>query len=602
MTRTTPASSTECTESSGILSPISCSSVIEEPRLFPGAHKYADISRKLHDALPSRQDMEIIWEESSLWPLIISQLDTRPRSEFVTDEEQLKREFSQLPEKDAHPTTIGRYLLLLTHVLQEIRDTNRNFKISEPVQTVINRILGVVNYLLLSNECLSGSIEGIRCVLLEGMHHANNGNARLAWLRFRRALNLGQLLGIDRLDSPILEGSKNQAQSLKSQYLWFRVVYFDSFYSMMLGVPQGCAYPNMQSKLPFAHLSGLTNLERTHVQVVIRIIERDRRFSFAEEFEITRDINNQLLQGARNLPSTLWLPFSPDTTSEEKLSPDAECREIMNLVDVLHHFTLLIQLHLPYILYSSPRNTSYEYSKSACTHATREILLRFTMILNVKRIRFYCKRIDYFVLIAATTLLLIYLDNHTQSDKTHHFTITEHQRLSDRAIIKRALTLLENSSAEGFEESHGKGLNLLLCLLGVEADAAAGQAFVVISADMSQDQHHQQQNNATNFENQSTGNSKDSVSVNLPYLGVVKITRQAGNPLETTGSSQLVYPSNSNLVSTQETGDILAQIYGHQDLETANQLDWLSFQDLDLAFFDSLVTGENMDNLTGNEV
>lgn len=600
MTRTTSAHSTEYTESPGLLSPISCSSVIE-PNLFPSAHKYADISRKLHDVLPSRHDMEIIWQESSLWPLIMSQLDTRPRSDFVTDEEQLRREFAQLPEKDAHPTTIGRYLLLLTHVLQEIRDMNRNFKISEPVQTVINRMLGTVNSLLLSNECLSGSIEGIRCVFLEGMHHANNGNARLAWLRFRRALNLGQLLGIDRVDSPILSGSRDSAQSLKSQYLWFRVVYFDSFYSMMLGVPQGCVDPSMQSKLPFAHLSGLTHLERTHVQVVIRIIERDRRFSFAEEFEITRDINNQLLQGARNLPSTIWLPFSADASSKETLSPDAECKEIMNLVDVLHHFTLLIQLHLPYILYSSPRNTSYEYSKSACTHATREILLRFTMLLNVKRIKFYCKRIDYFVLIAATTLLLIYLDNHTQSDKTPRFTITEHQRLSDRAIIKRTLNILENSSAEGFEESHGKGLNLLHCLLSLEADAAAGQAFV-ISADMSQHHHHQQQKNAADFDHQSTGNTKDSISINLPYLGSVKITRQAGNHPETTGSSQLVYPSNSNLVSTQETGDILAQIYGHQDLETATQLDWLSFQDLDLAFFDSLVTGENMDILMGNDV
>jgi hypothetical protein len=543
--------------------------------------------------------MEIIWQASSLWALILSQVDTRPRSDFITDVEQLRREFAQLPEKDAHPTTIGRYLLLLTHVLQEIRDTNRNFAISEPVPTVINRILSAVNSLLLSSECLSGSIEGIRCILLEGMHHANNGNARLAWLRFRRALNLSQLLGIDRLDPPILSGSSNSTQSLKSQYLWFRVVYFDSFYSMMLGVPQGCADPTTRSKFPFAHLSGLTPLERTHVQVVIRIIERDRRFSFAEELEITRDINNQLLEGARDLPSTFWLPFSPDATSKDRLSPDAECKEIMKLVDVLNHFTLLTQLHLPYILYSSSRNTSYDYSRSACAHASREILLRFTMLLNVERIQFYCKRIDYFVLIAATTLLLIYLDDHSQSDKTSHFTLTEHQRLSDRAIIKRTLSLLEDYSAEGFEESHGKGLNLLFCLLSLEADAAAGQAFF-ISADMSKDHHHQQQKNARDFDHQSTSNNKDSISINLPYLGVVKITRQAGNPPEATDSSQLVYPSNDNLVSTQVTGNILSNTYGHEDLETATHLDWLSFPDLDLAFFDSLVTGENKEFLTRN--
>lgn len=579
------------TESSTILTPISCNSVIEEPHSFSSESKYAEISRKLHDALPSPRDMEIIRQASSLWPLIVSQLDTRPRSDLVTDEEHIRREFAQIPGQDAHPTTLGRYLLLLTHVLQEIRDTNPNFEISEPVGTVIDRLLNAVNGFLLSNECLVGSIECIRCVLLEGMHHANNGNARLAWLRFRRALNLGQLLGIDRLGF----ASEDSAQNLKAQYLWFRVVYFDSFYSMMLGVPQGCVDPSIRSKFPFAHLKGLTHLERTHVHVVIRIIERDRRFSFAEEFEITRDINTQLLQGARELPSEFWLPFSPDDTSKEKLSPDAECREIMHLVDVLHHFTLVTQLHLPYILYSSPRNTNYEYSKSACTHATREILLRFTMLLNVERIKFYCKRIDYFVLIAATTLLLIYLDNHSQSEKASHFILTEHQRISDRAIIKRALTFLESSSDEAIEQSSGKGINLLHCLLYLEAEAAAGQAFV-ISADMS---HHQQQKNAKDFDSNGN-NTKDSISINLPYLGVVKITKQVGNASETTNPSQLSYSSNNNHVSTQETGNFSAHSYDPQDLETSTQLDWMSFPDLDLAFFDSLVTGGNMDILAGN--
>ncbi|CRG86905.1 hypothetical protein PISL3812_03918 [Talaromyces islandicus] len=584
------------TEPSGLLSPISCSSAIKEPDLVHGVSISAGISKKLHDALPSRHDMEIIWQALSLWPLIIAQMDARSRDDVVIDEKHLRREFAQVPEQDAHPTTLGRYLIVLVLVLQEIRDTNRNFEISEPVPTVMNRIVGAVNTYLLSNECLSGTIEGIRCVLLEGIYHANNGNARLAWLRFRRALNLGQLLGIHRLGY----SGDNSTQSLKSQYLWFRLVYFDSFYSMMLGVPQGCVDPSMRSKSPFAHLPGLTHLERTHVQVVIRIIERDTRFSFAEEFEITRDINKQLLQAARDLASEFWLPFSPDVTSNDNLSPDAECKEIMKLVDVLHHYTLVTQLHLPYILTPSSRNTSYEYSKSACIHATREILLRFTMILNVKRLKFYCKRIDYFVLIAATTLLLIYLDSHDQSKKTSHFILTEHQRLTDRTIIKQTLTFLENSSAEGYEQSYGKGLNLLLCLLSIEAEAASGQAFV-ISADMSQDHHHQQRKNAEDFDHQSNGNSKDSISVNLPYLGVVRITRQAGNHSQMANMSQLLYPSNNTNVSGEETVNTSGPLYDSHDLGTDTQLDWPSFQDLDLAFFDSLVTGGNMDVLATSE-
>ncbi|KAH8703809.1 hypothetical protein BGW36DRAFT_414212 [Talaromyces proteolyticus] len=603
------------TESSALLTPLSSrSSVIDQPHPSPNGHRYAEISRKLHDALPSSHDMKIIRQAVSLWPLILSQLDTRPRNELITDDQHLRREFAEVPANNAHPTIIGRYLLLLAIVLQEIHDTSEDSQMSEPIQTIQNRILDAVNSVLMSNESLVGTMEGIRCILLEGMYHANNGNTRLAWLRFRRALNLSQLLGIDRPGLPRLGDSDDSEQSSKSRYLWFRLVYFDTFYSMMLGVSQGSIDLTTRSAYSFTHLAGISQLERLHVEVAARIIERDKRFSFAEEFEITRDIDNQLLQGALDLPTTSWLPFSPSAGLEDKQAADIEFKEVMGLVDVLHHYTLLNQLHLPYILCSNPRNTSYEYSKIACTHASREILTRFTLLLNLERVKFYCKRVDYFVLIAATTLMLVYLDYHNSSQsgsKTSQLKssiLTPHQRLSDRAIMKQVLRLLQKSSAEGFERSLGKGLNLLLCLLSIEADAATGQVYTISTdmghGDSSPDGCQQQQRETEYFEPQSS-NVEDSVSINLPYLGAIKITRQVTNPPETTNLLQPVYSSNNNHLLNrsdrhalaQETERISYSSYALQNLDnestTTTQMDWFSFQDFDLAFFDSLIAGEN---------
>ena len=47
-------------------------------------------------------------------------------------------------------------------------------------------------------EILEGSIESLECVMIESVLQANLGNLRRSWLSGRRAMNIAQLMGLNR--------------------------------------------------------------------------------------------------------------------------------------------------------------------------------------------------------------------------------------------------------------------------------------------------------------------------------------------------------------------------------------------------------------------
>lgn len=221
------------------------------------------------------------------------QLHTRPREELDHDEDRLKRQVADIPPANTHPIILARHMLLLATLLQDIHVDNRNIRMSEPPQTIMDRLIDTVTTLVLTKESLVTTIDGLQCVLLEGCFHVNGGNLRSAWLAFRRALTLGQLLGLDRPQIPPLP-IIDSSRKVDLHQLWFRILYFDTFYSMILGLPQSNINTPTALYNRFADNKSIDQLERLQVQVASQIIERDRRHAFAEEYETTREIDKQL--------------------------------------------------------------------------------------------------------------------------------------------------------------------------------------------------------------------------------------------------------------------------------------------------------------------
>lgn len=589
-------------EPTALLTPESSrGSTYDDHQALSGVHKLAELSKTLHAALPTQVDIDTICKTTSACFLVILQLHTRSREELDHDEDRLKRQVADTPPENTHPIILARHMLLLANLLQVIHADNRNIRMSEPPQTIMDRLLDTVTALVMTKESLVATVDGIQCVLLEGCFHTNGGNLRSGWLAFRRALSLGQLLGLDRPQIPPLP-IVDSKRKVDLHQLWFRILYYDRFYSMMLGLPQGNIDTPTALYNTFANNKSIDQLERLQVQVASQIIERDRRHAFAKEYETTREIDRQLLQVARDMPNRFWLPSPPNAISGEKEVVVTSFQDTAILMDILIYYNLLNQLHLPYLLWSDFGDTNYEYSKIACIQASREVLTRFIIFLNSNNLSFLCQRVDYFVLMASMTLLLVYLGNHrnpqdpTKTSSAIPHLLTPHQRLSDRATMKQVLRLIERASAKGFKESQRKGINLLRCLLSIEADAASGQNYIITTGPS----HYQQQ---SEYFDTHSSDTEDSVCINIPYLGMIKITRQVPavpdmmNPLQSNAvhGDSMYQSSTTNQVSEQFPYNSMALQDSGDDLAAASDSFPLSFQDIDLDFFDSLVRGRDFE-------
>lgn len=100
----------------------------------------------------------------------------------------------------------------------------------------IEKSLKVVNDLVLADDELAGTIDGIECLSLLSKHNSNKGRIRRAWICTRRGVFFSQLLGLHRRSTTYAPEVTQRRQSL-----WKAVYQADRFMSLILGLPYGSA-------------------------------------------------------------------------------------------------------------------------------------------------------------------------------------------------------------------------------------------------------------------------------------------------------------------------------------------------------------------------
>jgi hypothetical protein len=157
----------------------------------------------------------MITKESSTW-LLIHALTTKTNS-AVTEST-----FDLVEVSKEHPTSIARSLLYIAVCLQQL---DSGFDTSElnlypSVEACLDKYLSTVQALITSDDELVSTIDGLECLILQGLFHLNAGNPRRAWLTFRRALNIGQLMGIHKNNGSGIPGGEK---------MWCQVVQADRY-------------------------------------------------------------------------------------------------------------------------------------------------------------------------------------------------------------------------------------------------------------------------------------------------------------------------------------------------------------------------------------
>jgi hypothetical protein len=88
------------------------------------------------------------------------------------------------------------------------------------VEARLDKYLSTVQALITSDDELVSTIDGLECLILQGLFHLNAGNPRRAWLTFRRALNICQLMGIHKKNGSSIPGGEK---------MWYQIVQADRY-------------------------------------------------------------------------------------------------------------------------------------------------------------------------------------------------------------------------------------------------------------------------------------------------------------------------------------------------------------------------------------
>ncbi|OQE45892.1 hypothetical protein PENCOP_c001G00578 [Penicillium coprophilum] len=472
--------------------------------------KYERLSQRLHESLPSRQVIEVIYNARGRKAILFYEMLNAPYTALKQNGLKPPDTLLEIPSPSSHPVLIARHMLYIATFLQHLYP---NFLgemkcLPESIPALMERLAETVINLVTTNDEFFGSIEGLECVMMESMYYHNGGNLRRSWIANRRAMAIAQMMNLHQSQSRVKYKVLDHKTKAYPQFMWFRIVSLDRNLCLMLGLTQGSFDQSMTTGTAFRDDTPMGRLERMHCILASRILERNDSDPCANDFALTQTLDLELQKAGRSMPSKWWLMPNLDSVTDD---PQALFLDMGRLFNQLYHYNLLIQLHLPYMLRSTTEQ-KYEYSRLTYVNASREVLSRFIMFRGYNKNNFCCRTVDFFALMAGITLLLAHLDSHRFSQTSN---LLAHQYLSDRAMIEQAQVNMEQISRVNGDTLSAQSADLLHKLLAIDSETADGVSTESVSVQTPE-----------SAVLQSKDNDSGIVLVQIPYFGTVRIARQ----------------------------------------------------------------------------
>ncbi|KAH8880494.1 hypothetical protein GQ53DRAFT_891054 [Thozetella sp. PMI_491] len=443
----------------------------------PDLEGFHTLSSQLFELMPSSKTSLAIIKRAEHLSLPLRQL-LRPYGESAVHDAVPRPTDSMLPT--AHPVFLAHRLIHLAVCIQQVARGSGREK-SQAVQTArsaARRYFEMATAYVTSHDGMMASLPGLETLMLEGLFHVIGGNLYRGWLTFRRAIGIGQLLGLD-------SATGNTCPA--SAFTWFRLLYGDRFLSLVLGLPCAPVDDNyardeaMEADVP------LGRLERLHAVVMGRITKRNQRLhldgppgdlALCRDVDETRAADQRLARAMGLFPPRWWL--LPELGSAEPRSADTQedqsgaFGEISRLLTQANHHHIVLLLHFPYALRAlampriGPALDLTPHALAAVT-SSRAFLSRFTLYRKTQQVPLPCRAIDYKALTAALLLLIAHID----SRQLGCAGALVHQRLQDVAMVRITADSIENLCSDA-ELQTEPSARLLRRMLEIEADSAAG--------------------------------------------------------------------------------------------------------------------------------
>lgn len=180
------------------------------------------LQQRLVAMLPCQEDADLLSGTSHGWWLIRRHMMPHLLKPPENDPEN---PFDVLAVSKSHPMVIARLLLCVAICIQQLpskADLGR-LRTTMPLQEMMENNIAFITTRVTSDDEMTGSMEGVECLALQGIYQANAGSLRRSWITFRRAINVAQLMGLHRVPSKTSQAVPDWKET-KRHYIWYQIM------------------------------------------------------------------------------------------------------------------------------------------------------------------------------------------------------------------------------------------------------------------------------------------------------------------------------------------------------------------------------------------
>lgn len=432
------------------------------------------LSREIHSLIPSRETLEALATSILGVPLLFALIHGPDPSKDGPPVACLA-DILHVPAPTSHPALLSRKLLAICYCLQQLPyDFDMStLHGSRPAVDIINDAMSLITTEVTCHDAMLTCLEGIECLMLQGLIYSDAGLIRKAWMTGRHVLNIQQLMGLDRKTAigPIrsCDPDSDPARRPPPGLLWFRATSADRYNSLVLGLPVA-SRDNSFSKQEYPDWDvPLDILGRVYAVIAGKISRRNE--ATAEEelgeeamFTLTQSIDNDLNAAAATVSEMWWdRPGAiPECSKSCSFMPEMSTIKLQ-----VRHFTLVMLLHLPYLLrQQQPQgDDQYAYNRKRCMDASRAVVKRFLDFRAPGGPVNSGRSVDYSALVASMTLVIGHACRQCGFDDTLSHSQDGDERARDWKLAERARDIMGSAGKQWGDKLAVESAELLTKLL-----------------------------------------------------------------------------------------------------------------------------------------
>jgi hypothetical protein len=359
--------------------------------------KRAGVCEALTALLPSHTTMYEILETSGIWWDILRKMHPHMCSE---DTSMTIQTYVFLGLNQDNPAIIGCALSWLT---LSIRCLPCDFESNHlglplPVNDLTDHYLSSIDRLIVSDDELSISLEGIECILLQSQLYGFIGRPRKAWITIRRGISHAILLGITRSSPKPISTYMERRWSV-----WWHLMECDAYLSLLLGLPSFHAATLWNSPTDNAtggFHSSSSSCYRRKLSIIAGKISQ-RNLEIPTLLSTTTDLHNELEQLSSTMSDTWW---NLDTLLGSGKEDGIELHE--RLSTQFLYYQAKVYLHLP-LMVQLPTDARFDHSRMQCFTASRKMIQIYHKMATLAGSRIDMCRIIHFQAFTAAVVLLL---------------------------------------------------------------------------------------------------------------------------------------------------------------------------------------------------